>query len=281
MTPGTTAHESQVEQHYETENLYAAIERGVEALGRDPSAMTVDDLAPVDEFHTRGREATVELAHLAGLRATDVVLDVGCGLGGTARHLADTVGCTVHGIDLTPEYIAVGERLNRAVGLDDRVSLTCGSALSLPYDDASFDVVWTEHVQMNIPDKAQFYREIARVLKPGGRFLFHDVIEGSGDALTFPVPWASVAEISALAAEPDLREAMGACDLDVTLWFDKTEPSIDFFRAALDRIAENGPPPLGLHLLMGSSARTKLENHIANMAAGRTRVCMGMARRVG
>ncbi len=275
------AHETQVAQHYGTEQLLEAIQTGLRTLGRDFGSVTVDDLAPVDAFHTRGRQATEELATLAELRSTDTVLDVGCGLGGTARYLADRYGCTVRGIDLTPEYIEVGEQLDRAVGLEKSIQLECGSALELPYPDASFDVIWTEHVQMNIADKGRFYGEIARVLKPGGRFLFHDVVAGSGEPVTFPVPWASQPEISALGTEEDLKTAMGECSLEIGEWIDKTPDSIDFFCAVLDHTAENGAPPLGLHLLMGKDARTKLTNHVGNMAEGRTRVCMGVARKRG
>ena len=157
-----------VGRHYGSGGLMERIERGLADSGVDPERVTVDDLAPVDQFHSRGREATMEIAALMNPTKEDVVLDVGCGLGGTARFLAHNYGCEVRGIDMTAEYVDVGRSLCERVGLDDMIGLEQGSATELPYDDESFDHVTTEHVQMNIADKARFYSEIARVLKLGG-----------------------------------------------------------------------------------------------------------------
>ena len=158
-----------VNKHYGSGGLMEKIEAGLNLAGNDAHSLRVDDLAPLDEFHTRGRESTLEVAELANLKASDLVLDVGCGLGGTVRHLAEQYKCHVVGVDLTEEYISVGKKLTELVGLSDRVELCQGSALEIPYEDRKFDVVWTEHVQMNIADKNRFYSEIARVLKPGGQ----------------------------------------------------------------------------------------------------------------
>ncbi len=177
-----------VEQHYGRGRILDSILGALRGAGKDLSRLRPDDLAPVDEFHVRGREATVELARRASLAPGARVLDVGSGLGGSARYLAAEHQCLVEGVDLTREYVDVANALARMVGLSDRVAFRQASALDMPFDDESFDVVWTEHVQMNIAEKRSFYCEIARVLRPEGLLLFHDIFEGDGAPLHYPAP---------------------------------------------------------------------------------------------
>lgn len=269
--------DNEINNHYGFGSIYEQIKTGLEAAGKNMDALNVDDLAPIDEFHTRGRESTLEVANLANLSGSDHVLDVGCGLGGTARHLAETYGCHVTGMDLTQEYIDVGQSLTELVGLRDRITLRQGSALDVPFEDNEFDVVWTEHVQMNIADKARFYSEIGRVLKPGGRFLFHDIFRGPGDPPHYPVPWAEDESLSSLATENAARSHMESAGMDIVHWYGKVDESIDFFRKVAARIAEAGPPPIGIHLLMGDNAHIKLQNYVTNMREKRLTVAMGMA----
>ena len=268
-----------IDQHYGFGQIMEKIETGLQLAGKDIGALTVDDLAPIDAFHTRGRESTLELAQLANIQATDLVLDVGCGLGGTARHLAHQYNCHVKGIDLTREYIAVGKKLTEMVGLNDHVVLTEGSALDIPYDDDQFDIVWTEHVQMNIADKNGFYGEIARVLKPGGRLLFHDIFRGLGEAPRYPTPWAQDEILSSLATEKEARAAIESAGLTIDRWAEKDADSLAFFKTVTDRIPADGPPPIGIHLLMSDNAKEKLNNYITNLSENRVAVALGVARK--
>jgi ubiquinone/menaquinone biosynthesis C-methylase UbiE len=253
------------------------IEAALDLAGKDVGSLEVDDLAPIDEFHTRGRESTLEVAELANIQASDLVLDVGCGLGGTARHLAEIYNCHVTGFDLTDEYISVGKRLTDLVGLSDRVELRQGSALEIPFDDEQFDIVWTEHVQMNIADKNKFYSEIARVLKPGGRFVFHDVFRGTGDSPFYPLPWAEQESFSFLATEEEARATFDQVGLSIDQWDIKIQESLEFFKMVIAKIETDGPPPLGIHLLMGDNARDKLQNYIRNLTGDRVSVALGRA----
>ena len=266
-----------VSRHYGRGGLMERIEKGLAASGVDLQDVTVDDLAPVDQFHSRGREATVEIAALMNPTDRDRVLDVGCGFGGTARFLAHNYGCAVSGIDLTPEYVDVGRTLTEMVGLDDMIDLEQGSALELPYQDESFDYVTTEHVQMNIADKARFYGEISRVLKPEGRFVFHDIFCGPVTGpIHYPVPWAEEPYLSHLVPTAEARSLMGDAGLEIAEWHDRTDESFRFFTAAGERARESGPPPLGLHLLLGETGQQKIENYMRNLAEERTCVVLGM-----
>jgi len=266
-----------VDKHYGFGGIMEKIEAALDLAGKDVGSLQVDDLAPIDEFHTRGRESTLEVAELANLKSSDLVLDVGCGLGGTARHLADIYKCHITGIDLTDEYIAVGKKLTDLVGLSDRVELCQGSALEIPYEDERFDIVWTEHVQMNIADKHRFYSEIARVLKPGGRMLFHDVFRGTGASPYYPAPWAENSSISSLATEVEAHTIIEQVGLTIGQWHVKVQESIDFFKRVTAKMESDGPPHLGIHLLMGDNARDKLQNYIRNLSEDRVSVALGIA----
>jgi ubiquinone/menaquinone biosynthesis C-methylase UbiE len=245
--------------------------------GKDINTMTVDDLAPVDAFHTRGRAATREAAALVEIQSSDHILDVGCALGGTARHLAEKYGCKVTGIDYTEHYIVTGKKLTELVGLDRRVELLHGNALDMPFEADTFDIVWTEHVQMNIADKEGFYGQIARVLKPAGRFLFHDVFRGTGSPPVYPVPWADVGSMSVLASESGARQTMEETGLEIDQWIVKTGESAAFFEKMLARVENKGLPPVGTHLLMGDNAQVKLQNCLHNLKKDCLSVVLGLA----
>ena len=258
-----------VEAHYTVAGLGAAILDALRRMGKEPASLTPADLVAVDEFHVRGRQATQELAGWAGVDSHSRVLDVGCGIGGSARHLAQEYGCRVTGLDLTRDYCEVATMLSNLTGLGDRTEFRQGSALDLPFEDESFDIVWTEHVQMNIADKATFYSEIARVLRPGGRLAFHDIFRGPIDELHFPVPWAGAARTSFLVPPGDVQRILDSLGFQVRRWEDSTQRSLDWFLGLAAGASPREPSPLGLHLLMGADSRAKLENQVRNLREGR------------
>ena len=182
--------EREVEDHYSHGTLIETIEAALSASGIDRDALTVGDLAPVDEFHIGGRAATVDLAEQLALAPSDRVLDVGSGLGGAARFFADEVGCAVAGVDLTAEYVVAARSLSGRVGLGERNTFEQASALAMPFDDASFDAAYMLHVGMNIEAKSELFTEIARVLVPGGLLGIYDVMRTGDGELVYPVPWA-------------------------------------------------------------------------------------------
>ncbi len=266
-----------VEQHYGRGRILDSILGALRETGKNLARLAPADLAPVDAFHIRGREATVELARRASLHPGLRVLDVGCGLGGSARYLAAEHQCQVTGIDLTQEYVDAANALADMVGLKDRVAFRQASALDMPFDEGSFDVVWTEHVQMNIADKRALYHEIGRVTRPKGLLLFHDIFLGDGGPLHYPVPWAEDASISFLAAPGEVRQILEDLGYVIHDWADKSQPSLDWFVAAIEKLKVSGPPPLGLHLLMGDTAKTKFANNIRNLRERRFVVFQALA----
>lgn len=212
-------------QHYGRSGLGDAILDALTAAGKDIDRLTPDDLAPIDEFHTRGRTATVELARLLSLTETASVLDLGCGIGGPSRYLATTFGCRVIGLDLAPEFCRVAAMLAERTGLADKVEYRQGDALAMPFADESFDVVWSQNVVMNIADRDRLYREIRRVLRPGGRYAFADVVAGSGTP-HFPLPWAREPSASFLLTRDATCAALAAAGLRVADLNDQTADAI-------------------------------------------------------
>lgn len=254
--------------HYSHGGLLKAIETGLASLGKTPASITIEDLAPIDEFHIGGRKASAEFLDQLGLSPAMQVLDVGCGLGGAARFAATRYGSRITGIDLTAEYVETGRVLTQWLGLDDRVSLQTGSALALPFSDAVFDAAYMLHVGMNIADKAALCAEIARVLRPGARFGIYDVMRIGDGALAYPVPWAASADLCAVATPADYKQALGSAGFELVHERDRREFALAHFNE-LRAKAAGGAPALGTHVLMGQTAPDKARNMIQNISAGR------------
>jgi len=179
-----------VQNHWTRRGVLARIDAVLTELGHDPQNLTPEILATVEHLHTGGLATTRDQAERLTLTQDSRVLDIGCGLGGPARYLANRYGCRVDGIDLTPELIETGKVLTERCGLFDRVVLQIGDALDLPYPDKAFDVVWCQNVAMNISDKAGFLAEAYRVLRPGGWFTSTEFSVGPRGDILYPVLWA-------------------------------------------------------------------------------------------
>jgi SAM-dependent methyltransferase len=267
MTADAT--ETAVSRHYTHGGLEAAIRDGLAALGKDPESLAPTDLAPVDEFHIGGREATEHLAQSLGLKAGMRLLDIGSGIGGAARYFAGEHSVTVTGIDLTDEYVEVASTLAAWVGLSRQVTFRQASALALPFEAASFEAVTMLHVGMNIADKAALFAETARVLVSGGQIGVYDIMRVGDGPLAFPVPWAADEMASFLATPDAYQDALAAAGLEVVAQENRLDYAISFFARMRARLGgKDGPPPLGLHILMGADAPTKVGNMMRNVEAG-------------
>ncbi len=277
---------TRITQHYEqrhephapslTERLAAALAEA----GFDAAAPRVADLAALDQFHSRGLAATVELAGIVPLDAGTRVLDVGSGLGGPSRYLASTFGCRVSGIDLSAAFVDAARYLAQRCGLDAQVDYRCADALALPFGDGEFDVAWTQHVAMNIADRDALYREVARVLRPGGHFAVFDVIAGPVQPLHFPVPWASSVDESFLLSAARMRDVLEAQGFSVVSWDDTTDAGLAWFEERARKQAQAAsPPPLGLHVVMGKGFRDMTGNLVRNLREGRAALLQAVLRK--
>lgn len=258
-----------VEKHYTHGSLQPTILAALESAGKNLKALSIDDLAPIDEFHIRGREATEELASALQITESMKVLDVGSGLGGASRYIAHKYGCHIAGIDITEEYCAVARTLSQLLGLDKLTKYKVATALELPYRDNEFDIVWTQHASMNIADKQKLFSEMFRVLRPGGRLALYDVVKGSGEEIIFPVPWACDSSTSFLDSAADLREHIGLSGLDIKSWKDVTSQGRVWFEERVAAIKDKGQSPLGYHILLGEAFQEMAKSQLINLHESR------------
>jgi SAM-dependent methyltransferase len=251
--------------YYSPNDLYNKIIEGLNTHGKDLSKVTLDDLQPVDEFHIRGDAATKELIKLSGFTPDMHILDVGCGIGGSTRRLSKEIGCYVTGIDLSEEYIDTAERLTQLLNMQERVKFHATSALDLPFDDNSFDGVWSLQMGMNVEDKLSWIQEAFRVLKPGGRAILYEVCGNKNAPIYFPVPWAQDSSMSFLVKPESFRETIKAAGFDITVWNDKTDLAQKAFANVQKPVGEPNLPVLGVYLLVGNDIQTKAYNLHRNL----------------
>jgi len=248
------------------------IERALIAAGKDLDHLEPADLGLLEDFHTMGRYATGQLVDLAEITEATRVLDAGSGVGGTARYIADQRGCTVTAVDLTDEYCETNRWLNRLVGLDDRISVRRADVTELPFPDETFDVAISQHVQMNVADKARLYSEARRVLKSEGRIALWDITIGDHAGLDYPLPWADEPERSHLVTPDELRVLVESAGFAVEHWNDLTDQAA----ALMQTMLAQPPNPLGMHAFV-TDFRRKVENLTQALADGRLRAIQGVA----
>jgi SAM-dependent methyltransferase len=257
--------EQAIADHYSQAELGRKILNALMTLGADLEHLDPDQLATVDEFHIGGRKATVELLDQLDLHPALRVLDVGSGLGGTARYLARQHDVEVTGVDLTAEYVDIATSLTRRAGLAERVQFRQASAITLPFSDGSFDRVCMLHVGMNIADKAAVFAEIRRVMVAGGRFGVYDLMRvGPGD-ITYPVPWAWSPATSFLTEPQRYRDLLAQAGLPVQAERDRRGFGIEALREIRARVARDGLPALGLHLVMAPEPELKIANMLDSL----------------
>lgn len=251
--------------HYRADGLLDRIKTALDRIAPHDAPLSVAQLAPLDQFHTRGILATTELAEEAALTAASRVLDLGSGIGGPARYIAATYGCQVTGVDLSSSFVETAQYLTARCGLAERAVFEEGNILSLLFPAASFDAAFLQHVAMNIQDRASLYAEVHRILKPGGRFVTYDLVQRSGEAI-YPAPWARDASASHLLTEDETRTALETAGFKVQLWRDDTPAAVEWFQTALAAPPQNGP---NLGVVMGPEFSTATANLARNLRENR------------
>ncbi|MEM9443361.1 MAG: class I SAM-dependent methyltransferase [Pseudomonadota bacterium] len=253
--------EDRIATQYSNPNLLADILDGLKRSGADISRLSIEDLAPVDEFHTAGRITTHQALAMTPISSGMHVLDAGSGIGGTARCLAREKGCYVTGIDLTADYVDVARELSARTGLNDVCTFQQGSVLDLPFEDATFDAAVSFHVAMNIEDRTRFYSELSRVLRPKAPLCLFDVMQGPNAGMSYPVPWADVETNSFLKTPIKTKSLVEAAGFEVVAQKSLRTFAIDFFRKVFAKAATQDTPALGLHLLTGAKTTEKFHNY--------------------
>ena len=227
-----------VRDHYRATGLTERLKTALTVFGPEDQRLTPEQLGALDQFHTRGLAATAELAKLAGIGADMSVLDVGSGVGGPARFLASTCHCQVTGVDLSEPFVDAARYLTERTGQGGQVTFQTASALELPFDDGRFNIVLLQHVAMNVSDRPRLYREMRRVLKPGGRFATFDVVSNSGEP-HYPLPWARTPATSFLLTATATRDAIESAGFRTLTWQDDTDAA----KAWIAQTRASGPPP--------------------------------------
>ena len=264
------ARENPIAEHWGRGDVYALILSALEQASKSLNNLTVEDLATVDHFHARGFPATVELGDRLPIQSGQHILDIGCGLGGPARYLAQRFQCSVSGIDITQPFVETANKLTSLLGMEDRITIEQGDACQLPYADGVFDGAYTQHVTMNVADRARFFAEAYRVLKPGAFFALTEHGLGPAGNPHYPLPWSEDGRGAYLSPPSETcarLEAAGFTDIVVE---DTGDKYLAAYKKAMELAAQGALPPLGVHILMGASAPQKTRNAARNIEEGRT-----------
>ena len=273
--------ESDVAGHYGSAGIAERILAALKAANGADAPITVEALAVLDHFHGRGIVATQELVELLKPRPGEHILDIGSGIGGPARWFAAKCGVHVTGVDLTAEFCAAAEALNRATGLADRVTIKNGSALALPVTDNAFDRAYSQNVIMNIADKRGFYREAFRALRPGGVLALSNLCLGKGGAVVYPVPWAETAATSFLVPREEMEADLRAVGFAIISFRDTSADIMPAQVRNRERLEREGLAPLGTHLIMGERLLEMQINSSRNLEDGKVATIEALVQKPG
>ena len=259
-----------IAEHWGTADVYGLILSALKHASKPLEGLTVEDLAPVDHFHARGFPATVELADRLSIQAGQHILDIGCGLGGPARYMAKRFRCTVSGVDITKPFVEAGHKLTALVGMEAEVKIELGDGQHLPHADACFDGAYTQHVTMNVADRPGFFAEAYRVLKPGAFFALTEHGLGPKGDPHHPVPWSMDGGGAYLVTPSLTRALLQQAGFDDIVVEDTGAKYVAAYKVAIEKAEKGALPPLGVHILMGETALTKMRNAARNIEEGRT-----------
>jgi SAM-dependent methyltransferase len=260
-----------IADHWAKGDVYASIVSALEKMSKPLDSLTVEDLAPVDHFHARGLSATVELADRLPIKAAQHIADIGCGLGGPARYIAQRFQCNVSGVDITQPFVDTANKLTALLRMGAQVSIENGDGERLPYPDAHFDGAYTQHVTMNVADRPKFFAEAYRVLKPGAFFALSEHSLGPKGNPHYPVPWSEDGSGAYLIPPSETQAVLERTGFENIVIEDTGAKYVVGYKIAMEKAEKGVLPPLGTHILMGDTALQKARNATRNVEEGRTR----------
>ena len=268
-----------IADHWDRGDVYGLIVSALNKMSKPLEDLTVEDLAPVDHFHARGFPATVELADRLPIKAHQHIIDIGCGLGGPARYIAQRFQCSVSGVDITESFVEAANKLTALVRMEGQVKIEHGDGQRLAYPDAYFDGAYTQHVTMNVADRPRFFAEAYRVLKPGAFFALTEHGLGAKGDPHYPVPWSADGSGSYLVTPSETRAFLEKAGFEDIVVEDTGAKYVAGYKTVMERAATGALPPLGTHILMGETALQKTRNAARNVEEGRTHPIQLICRR--
>jgi SAM-dependent methyltransferase len=184
--------------------------------------------------------------------------------------LATRFQCRVTGIDITPAFVDAARKLTALLGLEGQVTIDHGDGQSLPYADGAFDGAYTQHVTMNVADRARFFSEIHRVLKPGAYFALTEHGLGPTGNPHHPVPWSNDGSGAYLIPPSETRAFLEAAGFEDIVVEDTGDKYLEAYKRMMTLAAQGTMPPLGTHILLGENSAEKTRNSARNIEEGRT-----------
>ena len=154
--------------------------------------------------------------------------------------------------------------------MENRVTIEQGDGQRLPYPDGVFNGAYTQHVTMNISDRAQFFGEAYRILKPGAFFALTEHGLGPTGNPYYPVPWSMDGSGSYLTSPLETRTFLEAVGFEDVLIEDTGQKYLAAYKQVIELAAQEALPPLGIHILLGETAPQKTRNAARNIEEGRT-----------
>jgi 2-polyprenyl-3-methyl-5-hydroxy-6-metoxy-1,4-benzoquinol methylase len=272
-------YEEAIKSQYGQSDLDKKLLAVLETEGLDTSRLIQEGFAPIEELHLRGRMATMELAKVVDLNESMKVLDIGCGIGGPARTIASEFGCYVIGLDLSEEFCRAAEIINKKVGLSNKIEIRQGNALEMPFNKEEFDIVFLQHVLMNIKDKKSVLSQINRILHSKGRLALNTICAGPNTPVHFPVIWANNPDISFLLTTMELRQLIINNGFIELSWKDDTKKIIEGIERARSKPRSKNPRPIKLSIIV-SDPSTKWKNIVRNLKEERIVVIQGIFEKI-